>query len=153
MALLITLYLVLINSFNNITSISPNTQSFTSISIWMITCIIFIFCALLQYGIVLLIWKYHEKSENVKQFLKNFDLVCLTISVLSFISFNIMFWYSEQYFYFHTVPSVSVANNWSCLVIEEIEKMATWGLECSTRISPIYMFKLANNWQTSKYSE
>ena len=153
MALLITLYLVLINSFNNITSISPNTQSFTSISIWMITCIIFIFCALLQYGIVLLIWKYHEKSENVKQFLKNFDLVCLTISVLSFISFNIMFWYSEQYFYFHTVPAVSVADNWSCLVIEEIEKMATWGLECSTRISPIYMFKLANNWQTSKYSE
>ena len=77
----------------------------------MITCIFFVFCALLQYGIVLLIWKYHEKSENVKQFLKNFDLVCLVISVLSFISFNIMFWYSEQYFYFHTVPAVSAADN------------------------------------------
>ena len=36
MALLVTLFLVLINIFNNVTSVSPNTEGMTAISSWML---------------------------------------------------------------------------------------------------------------------
>ena len=36
MALLVTLFLVLINIFNNVTAITPNTEGMTAISSWML---------------------------------------------------------------------------------------------------------------------
>ena len=36
MALLVTLFLVLINIFNNVTNVSPNTEGMTAISSWML---------------------------------------------------------------------------------------------------------------------
>ena len=36
MALLVTLFLVLINIFNNVTSITPNTEGMTALSSWML---------------------------------------------------------------------------------------------------------------------
>ena len=36
MALLVTLFLVLINIFNNVTNITPNTEGMTAISSWML---------------------------------------------------------------------------------------------------------------------
>ena len=50
MTLLVTLFLVLINIFTNITSNSPNVEGLTSISAWVITCILFVFGALLGYA-------------------------------------------------------------------------------------------------------
>jgi len=50
MTLLVTLFLVLINIFTNITSNSPNVESLTSISAWVIACILFVFGALLGYA-------------------------------------------------------------------------------------------------------
>ena len=43
MALLITLFLVLINIFNNITTNSPKAEGLTAIEIWMLACILFVF--------------------------------------------------------------------------------------------------------------
>ena len=53
MTLLVTLFLVLINIFNNITSNSPNVEGLTSISAWVITCILFVFGALSGYAGIL----------------------------------------------------------------------------------------------------
>ena len=53
MTLLVTLFLVLINIFNNITSNSPNVEGLTSISAWVITCILFVFGALAGYALIL----------------------------------------------------------------------------------------------------
>jgi len=50
MTLLVTLFLVLINIFTNITTNSPNVEGLTSISAWVITCILFVFGALLGYA-------------------------------------------------------------------------------------------------------
>ena len=50
MTLLVTLFLVLINIFTNITSNSPNVEGLTSISAWVITCILFVFGALIGYA-------------------------------------------------------------------------------------------------------
>ena len=86
MALLITLFLCLINIFNTITSASPYTKSFTSISTWMIACITLVTSALLQYGIILLFRKYTLYDQgNVQIIIKRIDLVCLIIEILAFL--------------------------------------------------------------------
>ncbi len=46
MAMLITLFLVLINIFNTVTTNSPNVEGMTAIAAWMIVCILFVFAAL-----------------------------------------------------------------------------------------------------------
>ena len=43
MALLITLFLVLVNIFNNVTTNSPKAEALTAIEIWMLACILFVF--------------------------------------------------------------------------------------------------------------
>ena len=43
MALLVTLFLVLVNIFNNVTTNSPKAQGLTAIEIWMLACILFVF--------------------------------------------------------------------------------------------------------------
>ena len=53
MALLVTLFLVLINIFNTITNISQNTEAMTAIASWMIACMFFVFGALLAYATIL----------------------------------------------------------------------------------------------------
>ena len=52
MAMLITLFLVLINIFNTVTSASPNTEGMNAITAWMLVCIFFVFGALgMQYAL------------------------------------------------------------------------------------------------------
>jgi len=53
MALLITLFLVLINIFNNVTTNSPKAEGLTAIEIWMLACILFVFGALIEYAMIL----------------------------------------------------------------------------------------------------
>ena len=53
MAMLITLFLVLINIFNTVTSNSPNVEGMTAIAAWMLACIFFVFGALLAYAFIL----------------------------------------------------------------------------------------------------
>ena len=44
--MLITLFLVLINIFNIVTTNSPNVEGMTAIAAWMLVCIFFVFAAL-----------------------------------------------------------------------------------------------------------
>jgi hypothetical protein len=53
MALLVTLFLVLINIFNSINNNSPNVEGMSAISAWMLACMFFIFGALLGYAGIL----------------------------------------------------------------------------------------------------
>ena len=46
MSMLITLFLVLINIFNIVTTNSPNVEGMTAIGAWMLVCIFFVFGAL-----------------------------------------------------------------------------------------------------------
>ena len=62
MALLITLFLVLINIHNTIQTNSPKAEGFTAIKTWVIACIIFVFGAMLEYSAILLLLKL-EKME------------------------------------------------------------------------------------------
>lgn len=66
MTMLVTLFLVLINIFTNITSTSPNVEGLSSISAWIIACILFVFGALVGYAGILV-----KKNRLVKVILKN----------------------------------------------------------------------------------
>ena len=69
MAMLITLFLVLINIFNIVTSNSPNVEGMTAIAAWMLVCIFFVFGALVGYAYLL--WKKKKsclkRKKNKKQ--------------------------------------------------------------------------------------
>ena len=93
MALLVTLFLVLINIFNNITTNSPNTKSLTSISLWIVICIIFVYGSLLEYGSILLYRLIISDLDfKIKRFMIAIDISFLIASIISFLLFNIIFW-------------------------------------------------------------
>ncbi|TRY77326.1 hypothetical protein TCAL_06961 [Tigriopus californicus] len=102
MSMLITLFLVLVNIFGNITSTMPNTEGVTAISGWMIVCIFFVFGALCCYAFLL--WKmkptfYLKKHERTPEDIKSkhwqrvkFDDWCFMIFPIVFVLFNIAYW-------------------------------------------------------------
>ena len=61
MTLLVTLFLVLINIFNSVSSNSPNVEGFTAISTWILSCILFVFAALVGYAGILFKIRYGRK--------------------------------------------------------------------------------------------
>ena len=99
MGLLVTLFLCLLSLLNNITSKAPNTESITSITIWLIVCIFFVHCALLEYGCIL-VYKHlklewdpmADQKVKIKKIISRFDLICSIVSIVSFIVFNLFFW-------------------------------------------------------------
>ena len=64
MVLLITLLLMLTNIFTSVTSQSPTTKSLTSISTWILTCILFVYGALMEYGCILGLLTYLSLSKT-----------------------------------------------------------------------------------------
>ena len=64
MAMLITLFLVLINIFNTVTSNSPNVEGMTAIAAWMLACIFFVFGALLAYALILIDMPLKETKKE-----------------------------------------------------------------------------------------
>ncbi|XP_023343176.1 gamma-aminobutyric acid receptor subunit pi [Eurytemora carolleeae] len=103
MTLLVTIFLVLINIFNNVTSNSPNVEGLTAISTWIITCILFVFGALTGYAAILYI-----KNRLTKQDFENnrapksgnwhgneltyIDSAFVIIFPLLFVIFNCLYW-------------------------------------------------------------
>ena len=56
MALLVTLFLVLVNIFNTVTTNTPKAEGLTAIEAWMLACILFVFGALTEYAVILFRW-------------------------------------------------------------------------------------------------
>lgn len=53
MALLVTLFLVLVNIFNTVTTNTPKAEGLTAIEAWMLSCILFVFASLIEYACLL----------------------------------------------------------------------------------------------------
>merc|ERR1719270_3030748 len=62
MALLVTLFLVLVNIFNTVTTNTPKAEGLTAIEAWMLSCILFVFGALVEYAIILM----RKQTEAIK---------------------------------------------------------------------------------------
>ena len=92
---LVTVMLVLVNLFLNITSKSPNTDSLTAISCWMIGCILFVALALMEYAIILFskhIISFKNPYSVKSKIFAYLDSFSLLIFMLLFIVFNVVFW-------------------------------------------------------------
>ena len=63
MAMLITLFLLLINIFNTVTTQSPNAEGMNAITAWMLVCMLFVFGALVGYAFLL--WR--KKKSCLKR--------------------------------------------------------------------------------------
>ena len=71
MALLVTVFLVLINIFNTITTNSPNAEGLTAIEIWMLACILFVFGTYSVFDIYLGIF---NKYNCIRYYLNEFSI-------------------------------------------------------------------------------
>ena len=95
MALLTTLYLTEVTITMSVISKSPKSDGPNHIMQWMITCQLFVFFALLEFGIVLFcrfVFKYKTlpKEYGEKQLMK-LDFACLLVSIISFALFVAIF--------------------------------------------------------------
>ena len=63
--LLVTLFLVLINLMNNLTSTSPNSEGLNAASAWIFSCLIFVFAALVAYAGILLRRKLNKRKVSI----------------------------------------------------------------------------------------
>lgn len=64
MALLVTLFLVLVNIFNTVTTNTPKAEGLTAIEAWMLACILFIFGALTEYAYILFCRGRFDRMEH-----------------------------------------------------------------------------------------
>ena len=65
MALLVTLFLVLVNIFNTVTTNTPKAEGLTAIEAWMLSCILFVFATLLEYACLLFSRGYIDLEEQI----------------------------------------------------------------------------------------
>ena len=61
MALLVTLFLVLVNIFNYVTANSPKAEGLTAVETWVVSCIIHVFGVLAEYALIL------KMIQNIKR--------------------------------------------------------------------------------------
>ena len=86
MALLVTLFLVLVNIFNNVTTNTPKAEGLTAIEAWMLACILFVFAALAEYAAIL----FHKMNLMIghkKQSKQTYE-VCRTSPRLYYCNHN-----------------------------------------------------------------
>merc|ERR1719474_894648 len=65
MALLVTLFLVLVNIFNSVTGNAPKAEGLTAVETWVVSCIIHVFGVLAEYALILKIIQ-SEKRRDAK---------------------------------------------------------------------------------------
>ena len=103
MTLLVTLYLIMMNTFTSIETSGPQDRSFGIIEIWMIGCQSCIFVAMLEYAFILYKMKNrhfdgcHKDYKNKRLGpdcckYKALDNFCFFMIPISFLTFNVVFW-------------------------------------------------------------
>ena len=98
MSLLMILFLNLQTIYMNVIARSPESVGMTHIMNWMIACIIFVFFAIIEYGVMLFcrfVFEYKSfEKDYAKKRLMQVDFICLIISMISFAIFTIVFFAS-----------------------------------------------------------
>lgn len=68
MALLVTLFLVLVNIFNSVTANAPKAEGLTAVETWVVMCILHVFCVLSEYAIILkMIQSDRRRAERARK--------------------------------------------------------------------------------------
>ena len=64
MALLVTLFLVLVNIFNSVTANAPKAEGLTAVETWVVSCIIHVFGVLAEYALILKMIQDLKRQET-----------------------------------------------------------------------------------------
>ena len=67
MCLLVTIFLVLINSFNGVKSNAPVSTSLNAVDLYILICIGQVFLALIEYAVVLVVETYKVKPTSISR--------------------------------------------------------------------------------------
>ena len=101
MGLLVTLYLILVNTHGDTIGTAPPLKVMSLLGIWMFGCQMMLFFAVTEYGYLLYMVKFcatdesGEKGctkENLKAKLAKLDRRCLMCSPIVFFGFNLGYW-------------------------------------------------------------
>ena len=102
MGLLITLYLILINTYVSVDA--PIKRGFSSIESWFVGIQTSILLAILEYGTVLALKKFwqpvdflvqiYKKKMTIDEFYKMMDLFTFILSFMYLALFNVYFWFA-----------------------------------------------------------
>ena len=92
MGLVITLYLILINSYTSVQA--PKRRGFSLIELWFGGVQIPILLAVLEYGAILGYLKFHEKAsgQTKEKIIKKVDMGFFVSSLTYFFLFNVFYW-------------------------------------------------------------
>jgi len=116
MAMLVTLFLVLINIFNSVRENAPISSRLNAVDLYLVVCIFFVFAALLEYAAILLLLKKRRKplreiekkmelnkppppvglTARKQALVDNIDAWAMWISPPVFIFFNFVYWISYR---------------------------------------------------------
>ena len=91
MGLVITLYLILINSYTSVKA--PPRRGFSFIELWFGGVQLPIIVAVLEYGFILAYLKFHETDSKTKEIImKKIDMGFVIFSFLLYVIFNAFYW-------------------------------------------------------------
>ena len=93
MALLITVCLIITNTYNSIT-VGPNIRGYSYIEVWYIGIVVPVFIGIIEYGTILGLMKFGNNviSFNPKTLYQRLDIVACAASAITLIGFNLLFW-------------------------------------------------------------
>merc|ERR1711974_540412 len=64
MAMLVTLFLVLINIFNSVREQAPISSRLNAVDLYLVVCVFFVFSALMEYAAILLLLKKRRRPRK-----------------------------------------------------------------------------------------
>lgn len=96
MALLVTIFLMLVNVSNAASVINPKSEGLTAMDLWLLICMVFVAFALFEYAILLKIrFKKAEMSKQegmLKCQCQNVDSKASVLFPIAFALFNLAYW-------------------------------------------------------------
>ena len=95
LALLITLMLCLTNMLTGVNFHGPKSSSDvpTILSIWMVTCYIFVVTAIQEYSCILLLKHVYGSQKISEDIIRKIDMAAFILSYTSFSVFNLVYWW------------------------------------------------------------
>ncbi len=98
MGLLVTLYLIAFNVYNSVSA--PQSRGFSYVELWGFISQVPILMAIVEYGVVLGMLKYHNKEEHnseerkfwLNKTIKKMDFWSFVASSIFIAIFNVIYW-------------------------------------------------------------
>ena len=86
--MLVTLYLILVNTYNSVEA--PSGRGFSFIDTWFVGCQIPILFGIVEYGVILGMKRRYKSNEEMYSYI---DLMSFIFTGVFFFLFNLVYWF------------------------------------------------------------